>query len=76
VTGTHETEVAVVQRRELGLVESLDDSENGGIDEADIRVGVAVAEIADTPVVIGNQVFYMKCIREDVIEKRDSDSIV
>jgi hypothetical protein len=40
-------EMAMVQRRELGLVETLHDDHDGGIDEADVGVGIAIAQAAD-----------------------------
>jgi hypothetical protein len=57
VTGSHEAEVAVIQGSELGLVEALDDGEDGGVDEADVGVGVTVAKVTDADVVLRLKVF-------------------
>ena len=54
--GTQDAEVATIERGELRLVHSFDDGQHGRIDEADVRVRVAIAELPDAHVVRGLQV--------------------
>lgn len=61
--------VPVVQRRKVWFVETLDDSQHGSIDGADVRVIVAVAEYADPPVVVRMQFFDPVGAGFDVIEQ-------
>ena len=46
------SKVAVVERRELWLVEPFNDGEDGCIDEPDVGIGVLFAEGVD-PAVLG-----------------------
>ena len=43
VTWPKQPELTPIERRELGLVKAFDDRENGGVDEADVGVGIPVA---------------------------------
>ena len=51
VAWAQEREVAAIQRRELGLAQSLDECEHRGVDESDVGVGIAVAQLAHSHVV-------------------------
>jgi hypothetical protein len=70
VERTDGAEVAVVEGGELRFVEALDDSHDGGVDEADIGVGVAIAELADAELVLGQEVFDAEEASNNVIDKR------
>jgi hypothetical protein len=59
--------VALVERRELGLVPPLDHGQNGRVDESDIRV--SVAELVDSAVVLGFEVVDHIGARGDIVEK-------
>ena len=52
VPGTENREVAAVECCQLRLVESLDDRQNRRVDEADVRVGVPVAQLGN-PTIVG-----------------------
>ena len=69
--GLQRAEVAPVEGRELRLVEPFGDGEDGGVDEADVGVGVAVAAFADTTVVGGHEVFDLERAGGDVVEERE-----
>jgi hypothetical protein len=58
VARPHDPEVAVIERRRLRFVETLDDRKDRRVDEADIHVGVPVAELADARIVLRPQLFY------------------
>jgi hypothetical protein len=45
--------MSVVQRGEFALTESLDHGEHGCIDESDVGIGVAIAELANATMVVG-----------------------
>jgi hypothetical protein len=47
----HDTEVAAVQGRQLGLAQPLDDSEDGRVHEADVEVGVLLHNLLHSGVV-------------------------
>ncbi len=49
----HETKVAAVERRELGLIEPFDDGKDGRIDKTDVRVRVTVDQLAYPRVILG-----------------------
>jgi hypothetical protein len=44
-------EMAAVERRELRLIEPLGDRQHGGVDEADVGVGVPIAELRDAAMI-------------------------
>ncbi len=63
--------MASIERRELRLPEALDDREHRRVHEADICVGVAVAQLADPRVVGADQVYDPVRAHLDVGEQRD-----
>ena len=52
VARAEQSKVATVQRRQLRLVQALDDGEDGRVDKANIGVGIAVTELADAAVIL------------------------
>ena len=57
MAGAKHSEMAPIQRRELRFVQTLDNRENCRVHEANIGVGVSVAQVADVKIVVGRQVF-------------------
>ncbi len=54
VVGAHDSEVSVVERRNLGFVEAFSDGDQAGVDQVEVQVGVGGAEFfATVPVVCG-----------------------
>ena len=64
----------VTQCRELRLVEPFNDGEDGRVDEADVRVGILVADVADTWVVLRLELFDSIGTIDDVIEQCQKDA--
>ncbi len=56
MTWSQDTEVAVVERGELRFVKPFDDREHCRVDEADVRVGVSIADLGHSPVVARGEV--------------------
>jgi hypothetical protein len=56
VTGSQDSEVAAIQRRQLRFVQPFDDREHRRVNEPDVRVGVPIADLGDPPVVVRSQV--------------------
>lgn len=71
MAGAEETEVAPIERRQLGFAETLDDGEDGGVDEPDIGVGIAIAQLADAGVVGRGEISDDVCARLDVGQQGD-----
>lgn len=74
MTGTKQAKVTPVQRRQLGLVESLGDRKNRSIDEAYGDVGVTIADLPDPPIVLWKEVLDLECPGRDVVQKCDEDA--
>jgi hypothetical protein len=55
VAGAQQREVAMVEAGELGYVETFDDREDGSVDEPDVGVRVAIAQLTGSCVVGGMQ---------------------
>src|SRR5581483_7986539 len=68
VPWTEDTEVAVVERRQLRLVQPLDDRGHRRLDEADVIVHVTLADLARADVVADGQVFDEVGAGGDVVE--------
>lgn len=51
MTWSQNAEVAVIERGELRFVKPFDDREHGRVDEADVRVGVSIADLGHSPVI-------------------------
>ncbi len=71
---TQLAEVGAIERRELRLVKAFDDREEGGIDEADVGVGVSIAELPDAGVVRRQEVGDDIGTRFDVAEQCDQNA--
>jgi hypothetical protein len=69
VAGAEDAEVTAVQGGELGLVEALNDGEDGSVDEADPRVGVLLQELIGATKVIPDEVKDLIDSLFDLIEK-------
>jgi hypothetical protein len=63
--------MSVVQSSEFALGESLDHGEHGRIDESDIGIGVAIAELANTAMVVGLERLDAVSPGKHVIQERD-----
>lgn len=66
----------MIQGRQLRLVEPFDDGEHGRIDEPHIGVLIAVAHIANSPVIRGDQLFDPMRPGDDVVQEGDQDTRV
>ena len=71
VSWAHHAEVAVVKRRELRFVQPLDDCQHRGVHEADVGVGVALAELTNPAVIFGDWVDDAKATSLDVFKERN-----
>ena len=67
VAGAEEAEVPMVERRNLRFVEPLNNTEDGGGDEADIGIRVAVADLRYAPAVCTFQLLDIEGTRFDVV---------
>jgi len=56
VAGPEEAKLAAVQRRDLGLVQSLDDRQNCRVDESEVGIGIPIANLADPTIILRHQV--------------------
>lgn len=56
MSGTEQTEVPMIQRRHLGLTKPLNNGEDRRVDEANVRVGVTLADFPNPPVIVGTKV--------------------
>ncbi len=59
----------MVERGELRLTESLRHGENGRVDEANTQVGVGGEQLANTPVVAGQQILDLVRAAADLTEQ-------
>ena len=73
MTRPQHSEVSVVESAEFWFVQPLHDCKDRGIYEAHICIGVAFAEFADSPVVLGMQLFDLIGTGKDIIEKGKED---
>ncbi len=71
VAWAHRPEVAPIEGRQLRLGTSFGDGEHGCVDEADVRVCVAIAELADASVVGSREVIDLDRTGVEVIEQCD-----
>lgn len=67
-------EVPVVERRQLRLAKPFDDREDGGVDEADVGIGVAITQLTDSPVVLRQQILDVKDPVRNVVQQGDHDA--
>jgi hypothetical protein len=63
----------VIERGELRLSEALDNGQHGRVYESDVGIRIAVAELEDSTVVLGLQVFHSIRSGHDVIEKSNEE---
>jgi hypothetical protein len=71
MTRAQHSEVPVVESRELGLVQSLDDGQDGGVDKSHVRVRITVANFADADVVGTGDVFHPVSAGQHVVKEGD-----
>ena len=71
---TQHPEVSAVQGGKLRFVEALHDSQNGGIHEPDVRVCIPIAQLANAPIVLGQEIFDDVCALSKVVQERDEDT--
>lgn len=53
MTGTEQAEVPMIQCCQLRLAKPLDNGEDRRVDEANVRVGVTLADFPNAPVIFG-----------------------
>lgn len=70
VSRPQDSEVALVERCELGFAEALGDRENSRVDEADVRICVRVAQLTGPSVVLDGEVLDQVRACDHVVEKR------
>ena len=70
VTRPHDAEVAMIERCELRLVESLHHGENRAVDEADLQVAVGTQQLVHSLVVLGDQILDYQCAPSNLVEHR------
>jgi hypothetical protein len=58
VTRSEHAEVASIQCRKLGLPKSLSDGQHYRVDETNVGVGILVAQLACTPIVLRPQILH------------------
>jgi len=56
---TKQPKVASIECREFRLAKTLGNREHGGVDEADVCVGILIAELANTAIVLRTEVDYL-----------------
>lgn len=69
VAGSQDTEVAMVEGGQLGLIEAFNDRKDGSVDEPNISIGVTVAQFTDTPVVSGMQLLDTIGAVDDIVQE-------
>jgi hypothetical protein len=74
MTRSEESEVAPIEGRQLWLVEPLDDRENRSVDEADVGIGVPIAQVANSRIVGRGEVGHDVGTGLDVVEEGNKDS--
>lgn len=74
MAGPHDAEVAAVQGRDLWLVEALGDSQNGGVHEPNIGIGVAIADVAYALIVLRVQVLDSVGAGKNIVEQGEEDA--
>ena len=68
VAWADQAKVAPIEGGELGFVQAFRDGCDGRVNEADVRMGVPVAELTDSSVVVRLQLFDSVSTGDDVIE--------
>jgi hypothetical protein len=68
---TKEAEVPTIQRSQFRFTHALHDGQDRGVDEADVGVHVAAAEVANAWVLLHTDFGYGKRTAIDVVEKRN-----
>lgn len=53
MTRPNDAETAMIQSRELGLIKPLDNCEHRSIDESDIGICAAIAQLTNASIVVG-----------------------
>lgn len=71
---TNRAEVPLIERRELGLAETLDDREHPGVDETEVGIGMPLAQLAHASVILGQELFDDVGTCCDVVEEGDQDA--
>lgn len=66
--------MSTIQRGELWFTESLDDSQHGSVDQADIGICILVAHLAGAPIIIALQVLHSVSASIDVIQQRNQNA--
>jgi len=70
MAGAEETEMSMIECRKFWFVQAFNHGEYGCVDEADVRIGIPIAEVADARVIQLLQLFHRKGANTDVIEQR------
>ena len=76
VARTEQRKVAAIKRCQLGLPQSLDNGQNRRIHEADVCVGVPVAELADPNVISPHELLNRVGASGDVVQQREEHARV
>jgi hypothetical protein len=69
VSWPQDAEVPVIEGGQLRLAEPLDDREHRGIDEPDVRIGVAIAQFTNSRIVISGESFDPVGAGDDVVKQ-------
>ena len=70
VAGLDQAEVAVIERGDLRLVEALGDGDDGGVDKADVGVGVLTADLPHADIVFAAELENGQSALRDLSKKR------
>jgi hypothetical protein len=68
--------VAPVECREFRLAKTLGNGEHGGVDEADVCVGILIAEFANTAIVLRTEVDYLVRAGIHIVQQCDKHARV
>lgn len=74
MTRPQRAEVPMIQRGQLWLVQPLNDRKHSGVDVADIRICVSIAELGDSPMIVGCHADHLVGSAFDVSQQRDQDA--
>ena len=69
---THHSKVAVIESGEFVLAKALDYGENGGVDEANVGIGIACADVANSQVVARFKVLHPECAPDNVFQQEEA----
>jgi len=74
VARAQQPKVAPVQRGQLGLVEALDDGQDSRVHEANVGIGIAVAELSDPAVILRQHFLHKVGAFLNVVQEGNQDT--